>query len=146
MRSTLASVSCEKSNPPPMSLAGIPSMRTFVKFDSPPRRKSDVGAAALTDLDDLRRRDQAQCLEHVELVDRLEGRLVDHRDRRAGPRLELLRRSRRDHDVLLERTDLERNLEDDAATLTDENCLARLRLKAGHAGLHLIAVWREAVK
>ena len=119
-------------------------MSTLVKFDSPPRRNSDVGAATLADLHDLRGRNQTQRFEHVELVDRLERRLVDHGHRRAGSRLQLLGCAGSDHDILLQRANLERHLDDDAAALTEEHGLARLRLEAGHARLHLIAIGRQA--
>ena len=41
-RSTPVVARSEKSKAPPMSLAGTPSISTFVKLEAPPRTKSDV--------------------------------------------------------------------------------------------------------
>src|SRR4030095_6279403 len=103
-------------------------------------------AAPLTDLDDLRRGNQAKSFEHVEFVDRLYRRFVDHGDRRATTSLQLLGGARVDDNVLLQRSNVERHFEAEGAPLADEDGVARLRLEARHAHLHLIAVGGEAAE
>ena len=119
-------------------------MSTLVKFDSPPRRKSDVAPPRWPTCTICAAGTRRSASSTSSLLIGCDRRLVDHGDGRACPRLQLLGCAGSDHDILLQRANLERHLDDDAAALTEKHRLARLRLKTRQARLHLIAIGRHA--
>ncbi len=62
MRSTPAIENCARSMPPPMSLAGIPSMSTLLKLELPPRMNIEVTPPFAPVCDQRRRRARAAAL------------------------------------------------------------------------------------
>ena len=98
-------------------------------------------AAARAGLHDLRAGHQAQRFEHVGLVQRIEGRRIEHRDRGAGLRLRDFRRGGRDDHLLLERAHLQRDVDDVRGAGADVGLIRGVRLEAGQRGDDLVQTW-----